>query len=77
MIRVLFFGMLAGRTGTRETEVAPRPGLTLSGVLEELRERYDLPEGPFVLAVNREQAAPETALEDGDEVAVMPPFSGG
>ena len=32
---------------------------------------------PLVLAVNREYATPETVLDAGDELAVVPPVSGG
>lgn len=32
---------------------------------------------PVVLAVNREQVGPDTIVSDGDEVAVLPPVSGG
>ena len=30
-----------------------------------------------MLAVNGEQVKPEALVKDGDEVAIMPPFSGG
>src|SRR5258706_12952246 len=33
--------------------------------------------GGLLYAVNREYAGPEDALHDGDEVAVIPPVSGG
>ncbi|MBI5561102.1 MAG: MoaD/ThiS family protein [Deltaproteobacteria bacterium] len=79
MIRVLFFGMLATKTGVRETHLElKRPGATLSDVMEELGKRFALPpKAPYMLAVNEAQADPSTVLKDGDEVAVMPPFSGG
>ena len=35
------------------------------------------PESAIAFAVNREFAAAETALFDGDEVAVFPPVAGG
>jgi molybdopterin converting factor subunit 1 len=35
------------------------------------------PDAVIAFAVNREFAKPETALNDGDEVAVIPPVAGG
>jgi len=35
------------------------------------------PNSTIAFAVNREFARPETALNDGDEVAVFPPVAGG
>jgi molybdopterin synthase sulfur carrier subunit len=36
-----------------------------------------LPALPLLVAVNRRYAAPDTLLQDGDEVALFPPVSGG
>lgn len=50
----------------------------LSDIVEEVREKYlKGVAGPLIYAVNEEQADPETNVKDGDEVAIMPPFSGG
>ncbi len=79
MIRVLFFGMLATKTGTREAELElKKQGATVSDVLDEVRRRFDgFPDGPLLFAVNEEQADLSSPVKDGDEVAIMPPFSGG
>lgn len=79
MVRVLFFGMLANKTGMRETTLElKKPSVTVSDILDELRVRFkELPKAPYMIAVNEEQAGPETVVNDRDEVALMPPFSGG
>lgn len=48
---------------------------TLAALLRDPRLAPLPPEA--LLAVNRTFAGPETALRDGDEVALMPPVSGG
>lgn len=57
------------------------PGDTLAAVLDEARQRYGT---GFVQVlatcrvwVNGDEASPDTALTDADEVAVLPPVSGG
>ncbi len=78
MIRVLLFGVLATKTGTRELSLEVNTPITLDALLEELKKRLpSLPEGEFLFAVNEEHASRKSVVNDGDTVAVMPPFSGG
>ena len=78
MVRVLFFGILASKTGTKELELDIDTGTTVAELLQILKKRFnDMPDGPFVFAINETQATLETIINDNDEVAVMPPFSGG
>jgi sulfur-carrier protein len=64
--------------GTARDEL---PGTTVAEVLAAARERYG---EPFATIVDRcrvwrngEQAAPDDPVTDDDEVAVLPPVSGG
>ena len=80
MIKVLFFGAAADRAGIRESELDVQDGATLAEVWPLLAERYpDL--GPMrdtlAFAVNGEYARGEEPVSPGDEVAVLPPVSGG
>ncbi|MBI5598793.1 MAG: MoaD/ThiS family protein [Deltaproteobacteria bacterium] len=79
MIRVLFFGMLAGKTGCREFSLdMKKPQAPLKEVMEALHARFSgLPRAPYMTAINEEQAEASSVVKDGDEVAIMPPFSGG
>ena len=78
MIKVLFFGILSTKCGTKELELDIDSGKTVAELLQILKERFkDMPDGPFVFAINETQATLETIIKDNDEVAVMPPFSGG
>lgn len=55
------------------------PGATAADALAAVRRRPGterLPPGPLI-AVNQRYAKPETALQDGDEVALIPPVAGG
>ena len=79
-IKVLLFAALADAAGARETTLEVPDGLPV----EALRERIvaALPAlgtiGPnVVFAVNAEYASANVLLHDGDEVALIPPVSGG
>ncbi|GAV21138.1 molybdopterin synthase sulfur carrier subunit [Mariprofundus micogutta] len=74
-VRVLFFGQIAEQHGRREIEVVVGGELTLAALLASLNIDS---EGLFLLAVNQQQVD-DLSIEigDGDEVAIMPPFSGG
>ncbi|MEK7314022.1 MAG: MoaD/ThiS family protein [Deltaproteobacteria bacterium] len=79
MVKVLFFGILSSKTGCKETEVElGSREVELSVFMDGLRERFkDLPKAAYMIAVNKEQATLKTIVRDNDEVAIMPPFSGG
>ena len=80
MIRVLLFGAAADRAGTREIELPLDNGVTLSVVWPLLTEKHpDLApmRDTLAFAVNGEYARGDAGVSPGDEVAVLPPVSGG
>ena len=78
-IRVLLFGAAADRAGTRDTEI-PAGEITLDELWPLLTERHpDLSpmRDTLAFAVNGEYARRDARVVSGDEVAVLPPVSGG
>ncbi len=78
-IKVLLFGAAADRAGTRETRVVAGE-MTLDELWPLLTERYpDLSpmRDTLAFAVNGEYARGDARVASGDEVAVLPPVSGG
>lgn len=78
-VRVLFFGHLKDLAGECEQLVLPDPA-SVKDMLTVLCKRF--PElsqwlGPARIAVNMEYASSDTPLHEGDEVALLPPMSGG
>lgn len=75
IVRVRLFAQLRERAGARELELELPEGARVGDALERLDH---LAAGlPLVLAVNRAYAAPEQPLSAGDELALIPPVSGG
>jgi molybdopterin converting factor subunit 1 len=79
-IRVLFFGMLRDIVGLREDVLDVPAGGRLSAVFDHYASRFprlrELSRS-IVLAHNQGFADPSTLLSDDDEVAFLPPVSGG
>jgi len=78
MVTLRLFAAARQAAGTGRDQVA---GATVGAVLDEAARRYG-PGFPAVLAecriwVNGEPATRETSVSEGDEVAVLPPVSGG
>jgi molybdopterin synthase catalytic subunit/molybdopterin converting factor small subunit len=71
-VTVRLFAGLRERAGWSRREV---DAATVADVWQAL-ELGDEPEG-LLYAVNKEYATPDRALTDGDEVALIPPVSGG
>jgi molybdopterin converting factor subunit 1 len=79
-IEVRFFAGPREAIGKSEVEVEVPPGATVETLIDLLRERYPAlrPHTRFLsVAVNRVYAGAQTVLQDGDEVACLPPVGGG
>ena len=78
-VAVRFFAMFRERAGVAHTEVELPDGASPAQLLERLRTQFpSLPsDAPVLIAVNSEYASEEAVLQDGDEVAFIPPVSGG
>ncbi len=75
VIRVRLFAGLRDRAGTDEVELDLPEGAVVADALERLRSVTG--ELQAVMAVNREYARAQTALHAEDELALIPPVSGG
>jgi MoaE-MoaD fusion protein len=79
-VKVLFFGQLKEFAGAPEELLELPEGAKLGAVFEHYAGRHPRVRemaGSIVLARNHEFAPPSAALADGDEVALLPPVSGG
>ena len=74
-VRVRLFAALRERAGSGSVDVELPEGALLGDVWPALGLGEE-PSG-LLYAVNREYAVPDTRLSAGDEVAVIPPVSGG
>jgi molybdopterin converting factor subunit 1 len=78
-VTVLLFASYADALGASSLSVELPANATVADVLTDLRSRPGserLPPTPL-LAVNQRYADVESAVHDGDEVAVIPPVAGG
>ena len=79
-IKVLFFGRLKEIVGCAEDEVEIGENERLADLLARYGARHAEAgrlRGSLVAAVNQEFAPWESRLRNGDEVAFLPPVSGG
>jgi molybdopterin converting factor subunit 1 len=79
-IRVLFFGMLKDLAGSQTESLSLAEGATLSDVLDHYAARFPKLKSlaaSLAFSVNQEYAPLHTTLHANDEVALLPPVSGG
>lgn len=79
-MRVLFFAQLKDATGCASVELAAPTPIKADALWAALLERFPTLEAhrkTVRLARNSEYAGVETLFADGDEVALIPPVSGG
>lgn len=78
--RVLFFGKLKELTGSGELSVQVSPGSTIAQLFERFANQTPAlaPFRSSIVASRNQEFAPwNTVLEPDDEVAFLPPVSGG
>src|SRR5208282_3369959 len=79
-VNVLFFGITHDLTGFAQEQIDLPEGEKLEGLRRLYETRFPRlvsVGGSLLVAVNQEIAKGSTPLRDGDEVAFMPPVSGG
>ena len=79
-VRLISFGALKSAFAAGGESRELRAGESVGGLLELLRAEAVLPEDVLrgvAVAVNHEYASATHTLHDGDEVAILPPVSGG
>jgi molybdopterin synthase catalytic subunit len=79
-VRVLFFGILKDLTGKSSDSIELAADSSAQDVLAHYgslmpRLKSTLPS--LAIAINQQYSAPETKLREGDEIALLPPVSGG
>jgi molybdopterin converting factor subunit 1 len=79
-VRVLFFGVLKDIVGRSEELLEIPPKATIGSIFALYSDRYETlsQRRPSILfARNREFATADTAISEDDEIAFLPPVSGG
>lgn len=75
MLRVLLFASLRDRAGWAERQMSiSSDAITARDIWDQLEIG---PVSSVRIAVNRQLVAPEQQLKSGDELAFLPPFTGG
>lgn len=79
-VRLLLFAVLRDIIGSSETEIEIAAGTRVFEVWNDLRschQELSAYVNPPMTAVNETYVDPATELHDGDELAFVPPVSGG
>jgi molybdopterin synthase catalytic subunit/molybdopterin converting factor small subunit len=79
-VKVLFFGMLKDIVGRAEEQLEAADGVLVKGIFDRYAAEFPrLREmaGSIVLARNHEFSEPGAKVCEGDEIAFLPPVSGG
>src|SRR5881392_4415547 len=79
-IRLRLFATYREIVGSRGLTWSARDGITLRELVDGIVAKYPRladHRGSMLLAVNEAIVSPERVLNDGDEVALLPPVSGG
>lgn len=79
ILNILAFGIARDIVGASALQMTVEPGITVSLLKQQLLARY--PQfgalSSLMIAVNAEYGEDETVLDARDEIALIPPVSGG
>lgn len=79
-VTVLFFASCSDIVGSRSLELEPAPGQTVQQLLDDLISKFpklSRMERSLMISVNQSYVDRAQMLVDGDEIALIPPVSGG
>ncbi|SDY21417.1 molybdopterin converting factor subunit 1 [Hymenobacter psychrophilus] len=78
-LNIALFGVAREIVGQSSLEIETAAGQSAQGLLAELHARYPALANlsSLAVAVNNEYAADDTPLHERDEIALIPPVSGG
>ena len=79
-IKVLFFASVRDLVGDAQQMISLAEGVTVVDLIAELsakHKRFVEMAPSLMVSVNQEYVDRDTVLQDGDEVAFIPPVSGG
>ena len=79
-VKVLFFGMLKDIVGRAEEQIDLEDGALLGSIFDRYAQQFPRLKGltsSIVLACNHEFSDRAAQVRDGDEIAFLPPVSGG
>ncbi|MBS1587194.1 MAG: molybdopterin converting factor subunit 1 [Bacteroidetes bacterium] len=77
--RLLIFGIAKDIVGSSATEIALPENATITDLKNILEERYPRLKqlSTFMIALNNQYATGDELIKSNDEVAIIPPVSGG
>ncbi len=79
-VRLLLFAGLREAVGQKDMLLELDPGASLQQLMTRVEAQFPAVakyQGRLLVSLNEERAAMDTLLEEGDEVALLPPMSGG
>jgi len=77
-LKVLYFGMIAEATNRKEETISLELGSNVNQLQNLLKDKYkNLQHLSFKVSVDKEISSSEVLLNPNNEIALLPPFSGG
>lgn len=81
-IKIRFFAMLKTKVGKEEAHLTVPEHISFDKLRDMLKKEFPalaefIDRKSIMISVNQEFADKNTIIKDGDEVALLPPFSGG
>lgn len=80
-VKVIFFAKARELTGVRQSEILVAPDISCDKLKDKIVQEFklDIIRNSLILAINEQYVESDTIIHfnDQDEVAVIPPISGG